>query len=175
MGQEPSYRIYESPITHHPSPVLRAQADLAAAKALWPAACVEHQRAVFGHAARPAALAAREPFRDDVAVGGKAGRFGEAQGEAKAQERSKPRGGGMQQRRQRPEEQRERVDRARAESIGMSPGGDIMIHGLRNGRGATGAFHRTVDWTDGCIALTDEEIEGMWSAVMVGTPVEIKP
>jgi lipoprotein-anchoring transpeptidase ErfK/SrfK len=50
-----------------------------------------------------------------------------------------------------------------------------MIHGLRNGRGASGAFHRTVDWTDGCIALTDEEIEGMWSAVNVGTPVEIKP
>jgi murein L,D-transpeptidase YafK len=65
--------------------------------------------------------------------------------------------------------------RARAEALGMSPGGDIMIHGLRNGRGASGAFHRTVDWTDGCIALTDEEIEGMWSAVMVGTPVEIKP
>jgi murein L,D-transpeptidase YafK len=65
--------------------------------------------------------------------------------------------------------------RARAEALGVSPGGDILIHGLRNGRGATGAFHRTVDWTDGCIALTDEEIEGMWSAVMVGTPVEIKP
>jgi murein L,D-transpeptidase YafK len=57
----------------------------------------------------------------------------------------------------------------------MSPGGDIMIHGLKNGQGSSGAFHRTVDWTDGCIALTDEEIEGMWSAVMVGTPVEIKP
>lgn len=65
--------------------------------------------------------------------------------------------------------------RARAEALGMSPGGDIFIHGLRNGSGATGAFHRTVDWTDGCIALTDEEIEGVWSAVMVGTPVEIKP
>jgi hypothetical protein len=65
--------------------------------------------------------------------------------------------------------------RARADAMGMSPGGDIMIHGLRNGSGASGAFHRTVDWTDGCIALTDEEIEGMWSAVNVGTPVEIKP
>jgi murein L,D-transpeptidase YafK len=65
--------------------------------------------------------------------------------------------------------------RARAEAAGVSPGGDIMIHGLKNGQGASGAFHRTVDWTDGCIALTDEEIEGMWSAVMVGTPVEIKP
>lgn len=65
--------------------------------------------------------------------------------------------------------------RARAAALGASPGGDILIHGLRNGSGATGAFHRTVDWTDGCIALTDEEIEGVWSAVMVGTPVEIRP
>lgn len=65
--------------------------------------------------------------------------------------------------------------RARAEAAGMSPGGDIMIHGLKNGQGSSGAFHRTVDWTDGCIALTDEEIEGMWSIVMVGTPVEIRP
>ena len=64
--------------------------------------------------------------------------------------------------------------RARAEALGVSPGGDILIHGLRNGRGATGAFHRTVDWTDGCIALTDEDIEGVWSAVLVGTPVQIK-
>ncbi|HET7187580.1 MAG TPA: L,D-transpeptidase family protein [Gemmatimonadaceae bacterium] len=65
--------------------------------------------------------------------------------------------------------------RARAESLGASPGGDILIHGLRNGQGSSGAFHRTVDWTDGCIALTDPEIEGVWSAVSVGTPVEIKP
>lgn len=65
--------------------------------------------------------------------------------------------------------------RARAESLGASPGGDILIHGLRNGQGSSGAFHRTVDWTDGCIALTDPEIERVWSAVSVGTPVEIKP
>src|SRR5258705_6389330 len=65
--------------------------------------------------------------------------------------------------------------RARAEAFGAPPGGGILIHGLPYGRGATGAFHRTVDWTDGCIALTDEEIEGVWSAVSVGTPVQIKP
>lgn len=64
---------------------------------------------------------------------------------------------------------------ARAQALGLSPGGGILIHGLPNNRGATGAFHRTVDWTDGCIAVTDEEIEGLWSAVMVGTPVQIKP
>lgn len=65
--------------------------------------------------------------------------------------------------------------RARAEAQGMSPGGNIMIHGLPNKSGSTGAFHRLKDWTDGCIALTDEEIDQVWSAVSVGTPVEIKP
>jgi murein L,D-transpeptidase YafK len=65
--------------------------------------------------------------------------------------------------------------RARAEAMGVSPGGDIMIHGLPNGRGNVGAHHRTVDWTNGCIALTDEEIEEIWNAVPIGTPVQIKP
>ncbi len=61
-----------------------------------------------------------------------------------------------------------------AEQLGLSPGGDIMIHGLPNGRHKVGAFHRTRDWTNGCIALTDEEIEEIWSAVPDGTPVVIK-
>jgi len=65
--------------------------------------------------------------------------------------------------------------RARAAALGLEPGGDIEIHGLQNGRGDTGAFHRTADWTNGCIALTDEEIEEIWTSVPVGTPVEIKP
>jgi murein L,D-transpeptidase YafK len=65
--------------------------------------------------------------------------------------------------------------RARAEAAGVSPGGDIMIHGLPNGRGKTGAFHRTADWTNGCVALTDEEIEEIWNVVPIGTPVQIKP
>lgn len=61
-----------------------------------------------------------------------------------------------------------------ADMLHVSPGGDIMIHGLPNGRREVGAFHRTKDWTNGCIALTDEEIEEIWRAVPVGTPVEIK-
>ena len=65
--------------------------------------------------------------------------------------------------------------RARAEALGVSPGGDIMIHGLPNGRGRVGAAHRAYDWTNGCVALTDEEIEEIWSAVPIGTPVHIKP
>jgi murein L,D-transpeptidase YafK len=64
--------------------------------------------------------------------------------------------------------------RARAEALGVSPGGNIMIHGLPNGKGRTGAFHRTVDWTNGCIALTDEEMDEIWSVVPTGTPVLIK-
>ena len=64
---------------------------------------------------------------------------------------------------------------ARADSLGLQPGGDIMIHGLPKGQGTLGARHRRVDWTNGCIALTDEEIEELWRAVPIGTPVEIKP
>jgi len=58
---------------------------------------------------------------------------------------------------------------------GVSPGGDIMIHGLPNGLGAIGSLHRTTDWTAGCIAVTDDEIEEIWRAVPDGTPVEIRP
>jgi murein L,D-transpeptidase YafK len=65
--------------------------------------------------------------------------------------------------------------RARADSLGVSAGGDIMIHGLPLGRTKLGALHRRFDWTDGCVALTDEEIEELWRAVPDGTPVEIKP
>jgi murein L,D-transpeptidase YafK len=64
--------------------------------------------------------------------------------------------------------------RARAEAMGVSPGGNIMIHGLPNGKGSTGAFHRTVDWTNGCVALTDEEMDEIWSVVPIGTPVLIR-
>jgi murein L,D-transpeptidase YafK len=65
--------------------------------------------------------------------------------------------------------------RARSQAIGAEPGGDIMIHGLPNGLGKAGATHRLNDWTNGCVALTDEEIEQIWSVVPIGTPVEIKP
>ncbi|HEY2067107.1 MAG TPA: L,D-transpeptidase family protein [Gemmatimonadaceae bacterium] len=63
----------------------------------------------------------------------------------------------------------------RAAAKGVQPGGDIMIHGLPNGLRAAGASHRENDWTNGCIALTDEEIEELWRIVPVGTPVEIRP
>ena len=67
------------------------------------------------------------------------------------------------------------ADRAQALQRGVSPGGDIMIHGLPNGMGSLGALHLKSDWTDGCIAVTNEEIEEIWAMVDVGTVVEIKP
>jgi|SRR5580658_584546 murein L,D-transpeptidase YafK len=62
-----------------------------------------------------------------------------------------------------------------AAAEGVRPGGNIMIHGLPNGLGAIGSRHRAVDWTAGCIAVTDGEIEEIWRSVPDGTPVEIKP
>jgi len=66
-------------------------------------------------------------------------------------------------------------DRKRAAKLGAAPGGDIMIHGLPNGKGWVGAGHRVYDWTLGCVAVTNEEIEEVWKLVPVGTPVEIRP
>jgi murein L,D-transpeptidase YafK len=66
-------------------------------------------------------------------------------------------------------------DRKRAARLGVSPGGSILIHGLPNGKGYIGAAHRLYDWTLGCIAVTDEEIDEVWKLVAVGTPVEIRP
>ncbi|MDP2085980.1 MAG: L,D-transpeptidase family protein [Gemmobacter sp.] len=64
------------------------------------------------------------------------------------------------------------ADRAFAQSQGKSPGGDIFIHGqagkhTRRGRGR--------DWTDGCIAVTDREMEDIYAMVKVGTPIAVYP
>lgn len=67
------------------------------------------------------------------------------------------------------------ADRERARKLGVPPGGNIFIHGLPNGYGFIGAAHRARDWTDGCIAVTDQEIEEIWKLVGNGTPVEIRP
>lgn len=67
------------------------------------------------------------------------------------------------------------TDRVRALEAGLDPGGQIMIHGLKNGQGWLGARHLADDWTDGCIAVTNAEIDEIWSLVDLGTPVEIRP
>jgi murein L,D-transpeptidase YafK len=66
-------------------------------------------------------------------------------------------------------------DRADAAARGVPPGGDIMIHGLPNGAGAIGEAHLMRDWTLGCIAVTNAEIEEIWAAVPNGARVEIVP
>jgi murein L,D-transpeptidase YafK len=66
-------------------------------------------------------------------------------------------------------------DKENARKLGVSPGGDVEIHGLGAKYGWVGAAHRQMDWTDGCIAVTNEEIDEIWPLVAVGTPVEIKP
>jgi murein L,D-transpeptidase YafK len=67
------------------------------------------------------------------------------------------------------------LDIQRARQSGAAPGGDIMIHGLQNGLGWIGRFHRLVDWTDGCVAVTNSEMDQIWRAVPDGTPIEIRP
>jgi murein L,D-transpeptidase YafK len=66
-------------------------------------------------------------------------------------------------------------DKKRAEELGVSPGGNIMIHGLKNGFSWVGDGHTEVDWTQGCIAVTDEEIEEIYKLAPIGTIVEIRP
>ena len=66
-------------------------------------------------------------------------------------------------------------DVRRAAALGVSPGGDIMIHGLPNGMSWLGDAHRRKDWTAGCIAVTDEEIEELWRIIPDGTEIEIRP
>jgi murein L,D-transpeptidase YafK len=69
----------------------------------------------------------------------------------------------------------DRSDAERARRMGLSPGGDIEIHGV----GArydwiTPDKHRMTDWTEGCIAVTNREIDEIWSLVPDGTPVEVR-
>jgi len=66
-------------------------------------------------------------------------------------------------------------DIKRAKELGVSPGGDIMIHGIKNGFSWVGDYHSEFDWTEGCIAVTDEEIEEIDKLVPNGTIVEIRP
>jgi len=66
-------------------------------------------------------------------------------------------------------------DKQHAKELGVSPGGDIMIHGIKNGYSWVGDLHAKMDWTEGCIAVTDDEIEEIDKLVPDGTLVEIRP
>ena len=67
------------------------------------------------------------------------------------------------------------ADLAYAASQGKSAGGDIKIHGMRNGMGAIGAQHLHRDWTHGCIAVTDGEIDELYALVKPQAEIEILP
>ena len=69
----------------------------------------------------------------------------------------------------------EQRDIQRAAQLRVSHGSDIMIHGIRNGLGLLGRIHRVTDWTAGCIAVTNAEIDQISAAVDDGTVVEIRP
>ena len=66
-------------------------------------------------------------------------------------------------------------DIASARKLCVSPGSDIMLHGLPKEYAWVGKSHTLHDWTDGCIAVTNEEMDELWKLVRVGTPIDIKP
>jgi len=66
-------------------------------------------------------------------------------------------------------------DIARADSNSYSPGGDIMIHGRPNYLGWVPFIYDKTDWTEGCIAVSNIEIEEIWNAVDDSTEIEILP
>ena len=59
--------------------------------------------------------------------------------------------------------------------MNKSPGGDIKIHGLAPQFADIGEAHRLADWTYGCIAVTNPEIEEIFARTPVGTPIQIVP
>ena len=67
------------------------------------------------------------------------------------------------------------ADRAEARAMGVLPGGDIFIHGLPNGWTGFYVLHLLFDWTDGCIAISNADIDALWTISPVGTTVLIQP
>lgn len=67
------------------------------------------------------------------------------------------------------------ADIAQAKSAGVSPGGDIMIHGQKNGLGWASPIAQHIDWTRGCIAVGNADMDRIWAAVPPGTPIDIEP
>ena len=62
-----------------------------------------------------------------------------------------------------------------AKQLGLSPGGNVMIHGIMKSLGWIGGLHRCLDWTKGCVAVTNNEIDEIGRLVPNGTSVEIRP
>lgn len=68
-----------------------------------------------------------------------------------------------------------RRDREMAEAWGLQPGGAIMIHGLPNDVGDLAFAYEGLDWTEGCIAVSNEAMDEIWHLVTDGTPITILP
>lgn len=66
-------------------------------------------------------------------------------------------------------------DIRRAETLGKPTGGDIKIHGMMNDLGFVGSIHSLFDWTNGCIAVTNDEIDELFKYVKIGTTIAIVP
>jgi murein L,D-transpeptidase YafK len=65
-------------------------------------------------------------------------------------------------------------DKILAKNRGVSPGGQIMVHGQKNGFEHLESFTQTANWTDGCIALKNREMDEFMALVSEGTPIEIR-
>ena len=66
-------------------------------------------------------------------------------------------------------------DRREARSMGVDPGGAIMIHGQPNEPSRSEAYYRTQDWTNGCIAVSNSDMIDIWLMTGENTPIEIRP
>lgn len=66
-------------------------------------------------------------------------------------------------------------DIAKAKKRGVSPGGAIMVHGQKNGYGWASFITQRLNWTKGCVALSNSDLDDMWNRVDAGTPIEIRP
>lgn len=67
------------------------------------------------------------------------------------------------------------ADKAQAAALCVNPGGQIMIHGQKNGWGWLSFINQRFNWTNGCIALSNDDMKKLWNKVGVGTPIEIRP
>lgn len=67
------------------------------------------------------------------------------------------------------------ADKARAQRLGVDPGGQIMIHGMPNDPKRDFSQYMGSDWTDGCIAVSNSDMLDIWLATAVSTPIEIRP
>jgi murein L,D-transpeptidase YafK len=66
-------------------------------------------------------------------------------------------------------------DLAKAKKLGVSPGGNIMIHGQKNGFGMYSTITQRFNWTAGCIALSNDDMDDLWKRISVPTKIEILP